>query len=85
MTLEDTTKFFTSEETTTVRFQLAYGVGMIIIALVTFWIASGVFTADIRYVVLAIGAIIAIRWLMDGLTMLSDVSINIMKMKNGKD
>lgn len=79
MVKEDTTKLLTREEQTTVRFQLAYGTGMIAVALVTFWICSQIFTVDIKYTVLAIGAIVALGWLRDGLMLLADVSISIMK------
>lgn len=79
MVKEDTTKLLTREEQTTVRFQLAYGTGMIAVALVTFWICSQIFTVDIKYAVLAIGAIVALGWLRDGLMLLADVSISIMK------
>ena len=79
MTSEDTTKLLTREEQTTVRFQLAYGTGMIAVALVTFWICSQIFTVDLKYAVLAIGAIVALGWLRDGLMLLADVSISIMK------
>ena len=79
MVKEDTTKLLTREEQTTVRFQLAYGTGMIAVALVTFWICSQIFTVDIKYAVLAIGTIVALGWLRDGLMLLADVSISIMK------
>lgn len=78
---KDTTKILTSEQETTVRFQLAYGVGMIIVSLVVFWICSQIFTADLKYAVLAIGVILALTWMRDGLMMLADVAINIMKLK----
>jgi hypothetical protein len=77
--IEDTTKLLTGEEQTTVRFQLAYGTGMIVVALITFWICSQIFTVDIKYAVLAIGAIVALGWLRDGLMLLADVAISIMK------
>jgi hypothetical protein len=79
MTREDKTKIFNDEENTTIRFQLAYGTGMIVVALITFWICSQIFTVDIKYAVLAIGAIVALGWFRDGLMLLADVSISIMK------
>ena len=79
MVKEDTTKLFTRDQETTVRFQLAYGTGMIIVALITFWICSQIFTVDIKYAVLAIGIILALTWFRDGLMILADVAINIMK------
>jgi len=77
--MEDKTKLFSDEQNTTIRFQLAYGTGMIAVALITFWICSQIFTVDIKYAVLAIGAIVALGWLRDGLMLLADVSISIMK------
>ena len=85
MVAEDKTEILTGEQETTVRFQLAYGVGMIIVSLVTFWIVSNVFTVDIKYAVLAIGAIVALAWMRDGLMILADVFINILKMRKGKE
>jgi hypothetical protein len=76
---EDTTKLLTREEQTTVRFQLMYGTGMIAVALVTFWICSQIFTVDLKYAILAIGAIVALGWLRDGLMLMADVYISIMK------
>ena len=72
---------FTKDEETTIRFQLAFGTAMIAVAMVVFWAASRFQTVDLRFAFLFVTVILALTWLRDGLIMLSDVAINIMKMR----
>jgi hypothetical protein len=69
----------TGEAATTIRFQIIFGLGLLAISMLAFFIVSQVWTMDIRYVVLSIGALVAISYLRDALMMLADVAIVIMK------
>lgn len=69
----------TSEQETTIRFQIIFGLGLLAVSMLAFFIVSQVWTMDIRYVVLSIGALVAIGYLKDALMMLADVAIVIMK------
>jgi hypothetical protein len=69
----------TGEAATTIRFQILFGVGMLGISMLAFFIISQVWTMDLKYIVLAIGALVAIGYLRDALMMLADVAIVIMK------
>lgn len=69
----------TGEQATTIRFQLIFGLGFLAVSMLAFFIVSQVWTMDLKYVVLSIGALVAIGYLKDALMMLADVAIVIMK------
>lgn len=69
----------TGEQATTIRFQIIFGLGLLAVSMLAFFIVSQVWTMDIRYVVLSIGALVAIGYLRDALMLLADVAIVIMK------
>ena len=71
----------TGEQATTIRFQLLYATGLLAIALLGFFVVSQSWTMDIRYVVFAVGALVAIAYLKDSLIMFADIFIVIMKMR----
>lgn len=70
---------FTKEEETTIRAQIIYGTGMLLVSLVTFWAASTYATVDLRYAFLFTCVLLAVTWMLNGLTCLADVYINIIK------
>jgi len=69
----------TGEAATTIRFQLLYATGLLAIALLAFFVTSQVWVMDLKYVLFAIGALVAIDYLKDSLIMFADVFIVIMK------
>ena len=69
----------TGEAATTIRFQIIFGLGLLAVSMLAFFIVSQVWTMDLRYVVLSIGALVAIGYLRDALMLLADVAIVIMK------
>jgi hypothetical protein len=79
--MKDPTILLNPEQQNTIRFQLAYGVGMLGIALVTFWVCSQYQTVDLRYAFFFVSALVALTWLLNGLTMLSDVFITLLKIR----
>jgi len=75
---------FTKEQETTIRFQILFGIAMITVALVLFWAASQFQTVDLRFAFLFVTVMLALTWLRDGLTMMADIFIVIMKMRTNK-
>jgi hypothetical protein len=71
----------TSEQATTIRFQILFGTAMIAVALVLFWAASQFQNVDLRFAFLFVTVMLALTWLRDGLTMMADVFIIILKMR----
>ena len=69
----------TGEQATTIRFQLLYATGLLAIALLGFFVTSQVWVMDLKYVIFAIGGLVAIGFLKDSLIMFADVFIVIMK------
>jgi len=74
----------TGEAATTIRFQILFGTAMITVALVLFWAASQFQTVDLRFAFLFVTVMLALTWLRDGLTMMADVFITIMKVRGNK-
>ncbi len=70
---------FSKEEETTIRAQLIYGTGMLLVSLVIFWAASNYSTVDLRYGFLFTCVLLAVTWMLNGFTTLADVYINIIK------
>jgi hypothetical protein len=71
----------TGEQATTIRFQILFGTSMIAVALVLFWAASQFQTVDLRFAFLFVAVMLALTWLRDGLTMVADVFIIILKVR----
>lgn len=74
----------TEEQSTTIRFQLIFGLFCLCVALAIFWVASTYNVIDLRFGFLFLCVVIAGKWMLDGLVMLSDVFIVIMKWKGIK-
>ena len=72
------------EQSTTIRFQLIFGVAGLIVALAIFWVGSTFNIIDLRFGFLFLCVVVAAKWMLDSLTMLADVFIVIMKWKGIK-
>jgi hypothetical protein len=81
--MQETVKL-TEEQSTTIRFQLIFGLISIGVALATFWVGSSFNIIDLRFGFLFLCVIAAGKWLLDGFIMLADVFIVIMKWKGIK-
>lgn len=74
----------TAEQETTIRFQIIFGLASLCVSLAIFWVASSFNIIDLRFGFLFLCVVVAAKWLLDGLTMLADVFIVIMKWKGIK-
>jgi uncharacterized Tic20 family protein len=71
---------FTEEQSTTIRFQIAFAVFSIVVSLVLFWAASTYASVDLRYGFLFLAVMLALVYLKEGLIIFADVFIVITKM-----
>lgn len=74
-------KMLSNEQQVTLRFQMIYGTAITAVALVVFWASTYVWTIDLRFCMFLTMIILALTWLKDGLIMLADVAIVVMKLK----
>jgi len=72
------------EQEMTIRYQLIFGLFGLIVALAAFWVGSTYNIIDLRFGFLFLCVLVAGKWMLDSLMMLSDVFMVIMKIKNIK-
>lgn len=72
------------EQEITIRYQLIFGVAGLCVALAAFWVGSTYNIIDLRFGFLFLCVLMAGKWMLDALLMLSDVFVVIMKIKNIK-